>query len=69
MKSEDSEAKAEKSLETQQLKNIVNIITTDDPKFTSAVCVHGWLNTLEAYYNRSVKQSGKNKTTFETHFV
>ena len=69
VKNEDIEAKAEKSLETQQLKNMVNIITTDVPKFTSAVCVHGWLNTLEAYYNLYVKQSGKSKTTFETHFV
>ena len=69
VKGENSEAKAEKSLETQQLKNMVNIITTDVPKFTSAVCVHGWLNTLDAYYNLYVKQSGKNKSTFETHFV
>ena len=66
---ENEKLKAEKSLETQQLKNMVNIITTDVPKFTSAVCVHGWLNTLQAYYNLFVKQSGKNKSTFETHFV
>ena len=65
----EDKLKAEKSLETQQLKNMVNIITTDVPKFTSAVCVHGWLNTLDAYYNLYVKQSGKNKSTFETHFV
>ena len=65
----EEKLKAEKSLETQQLKNMVNIITTDVPKFTSAVCVHGWLNTLDAYYNLYVKQSGKNKSTFETHFV
>ena len=61
--------KAEKSLETQQLKNMVNIITNDVPKFTSAICVHGWINTIQAYYNLYVKNSGKNKAVFEGHFV
>ena len=65
----EEKSKAERSLETQQLKNMVNIITTDVPKFTSAVCVHGWLNTLQAYYNLYVNQSATNKSTFETHFV
>ena len=66
---ETERLKAEKSLETQQLKNMVNIITTDVPKFTSAVCVHGWINTIQAYYNLYVKNSGKNKAVFEGHFV
>ena len=66
---ESERLKAEKTLETQQLKNMVNIITTDVPKFTSAVCVHGWINTIQAYYNLYVKNSGKNKAVFEGHFV
>ena len=66
---ETERLKAEKTLETQQLKNMVNIITTDVPKFTSAVCVHGWINTIQAYYNLYVKNSGKNKAVFEGHFV
>ena len=66
---ESERLKAEKTLETQQLKNMVNIITTDVPKFTSAVCVHGWINTIQAYYNLYVKNCGKNKAVFESHFV
>ena len=66
---ESERLKAEKTLETQQLKNMVNIITTDVPKFTSAVCVHGWINTIQAYYNLYVKNCGKNKAVFEGHFV
>ena len=48
---------------------MVNKIINDVPKFTSAVCVHGWINTIQAYYNLYVKNSGKNKAVFEGHFV